>query len=380
MNTPGGRPRSQEALHFSLATPQDNAELQLFSRHAEMPGAIRFCFDRTPNYLDALRVEGRHTQVLVCREGPAGRIVATGHRSIKPVFVNGNVAPVGYLSGLRVEPTARNGRLLAHGYTFLRNLHKEQPAQVCLTTIMEDNQQAKEVLLSGRLGLPGYHDFGRFCCMAASLQTKSDYLPNSELIVRPATLADASAVVEFLNREGRSKQFFPQYRPEDFGVPGRLLSHLEWNDVFLAFRRNELLGVVAAWDQRVLRRWRVSGYNPWLRLLRFPLNLAAKLRGKPLLPKPGVAPHYFILSLICIRENDGTVFRTLLETVLREKRPRYAFFLAGLHERDPLLPDLLARPHFPLPSRLYVVAWEENAEAVQKLDRGRVPYLELGGL
>jgi hypothetical protein len=34
----------------------------------------------------------------------------------------------------------------------------------------------------------------------------------------------------------------------------------------------------------------------------------------------------------------------------------------------------------PLTSRLYVVAWPESAEIVQKLDRARVPYLELGGL
>jgi hypothetical protein len=33
-----------------------------------------------------------------------------------------------------------------------------------------------------------------------------------------------------------------------------------------------------------------------------------------------------------------------------------------------------------LPSRLYAVAWEDGAEAVRNLDRGRVPYLELGSL
>ena len=39
-----------------------------------------------------------------------------------------------------------------------------------LTTIMEDNRPAKEVLLSGRFGLPAYHDLGGFCCMAVGLQ------------------------------------------------------------------------------------------------------------------------------------------------------------------------------------------------------------------
>jgi hypothetical protein len=45
-----------------------------------------------------------------------------------------------------------------------------------------------------------------------------------------------------------------------------------------------------------------------------------------------------------------------------------------------LLPELQARPHFPLPSRLYVAAWEDGETAVKNLDPGLVPYLELGSL
>ena len=38
-----------------------------------MSGAIRFSFDRSPDYFAALRVEGRHTDVLVGREMKTGR-------------------------------------------------------------------------------------------------------------------------------------------------------------------------------------------------------------------------------------------------------------------------------------------------------------------
>lgn len=365
---------------FDLATQEDNLELQQFGCEAEMPGAIRFSFDRSPDYLAALCVEGRHSEVLVCRENRTRRVVATGHRSIKHAFLDGEAVPLGYLGGLRVEPHARSGKLLAQGYGVLRTLHDRRPAHLYLTTVMENNHQAKEVLVSGRLGLPTYHDFGRFCCMAVGLHSRGHSRPNSELLVRPAMAADGLAVVEFLNREGRTRQFFPEYRLHDFGRPGGLLSHLEWKDVFLAFRANELVGVLAAWDQRTFRRWQVTGYAPWLRLLRVPLNLVARLRKMPLLPSPGSPMDYFVLSLACIRGNDRIVFTTLLEAILREKRAEYSFFLAGLHERDPLLPELLVRPHVSLPSRLYVVAWKEGAEAVERLDAGRVPYLELGAL
>jgi hypothetical protein len=367
-------------FHFELATPRDNLELQQFSLEAAMPGAIRFCFDRTPDYLAALCVEGRQSEVLVCREGRSGRLVATGHRSVKTAFINGKPETLGYLSGLRVEAGVRSGQLLARGYGLLQTLHTHRPCQVYLTTIMEDNLLAKKVLLSGRFGLPAYHDLGRFCCMAVSLDGGSRDRSARGVCVRPGTASDGEAVVEFLNREGRSRQFFPEYRLEDFAVPGGLLANLEWADVFLAFRAGELVGVLAAWDQRAFRRWRVTGYASWLRLMMAPVNLVAGLRKMPLLPEPGTSPKCFVLSLVCMRQDDCTMFHTLLDAVVREKRAEYAFFLAGLHERDPLLPELLARPHVPLPSRLYAVAWEDGGAAVRELDRQRVPYLELGAL
>jgi hypothetical protein len=368
------------AYRFELATSADNEDLLRFSRTAEMPGAIRFTFDRAPDYLGALCVEGRQSEVLVCRDAQTGRVVATGHRSVKSVFVNGQPVSVGYLSGRRLDPTMRNRQILAHGYAALHRRHAGRQAQFHLSTIMEDNRPAKTVLLSGRCGLPAYHDFGRFCCMAVSLQTTPAAKSGVEILVRHASAADGPAIIAFLNQEGRSRQFFPEYRVEDIAVAGGLLSHLRWEDIFLALRGSALVGVVAAWDQRTFRRWQVTGYGPWLGLLRAPINLVAKIRKMPLLPKPASSLDYFSLSLACVCGNDRSVFKVLLEEVVREKRQHYDFFLAGLHERDPLLPELLALPHFPLPSRLYAVAWEEDAEAVQKLDRELVPYLELGSL
>ena len=368
------------SFRFEVASPADEPALRSFSRSVDMPGAIRFSFEREPDYFGALCVEGRQYEVLVCRETGTGRVRATGHRSIKPVFVNGQPTPVGYLSGLRLEEPVRNGRILGRGYHFLRERHGDGRALFYLTTIMEDNRHAKAALLSGRCGLPQYHDFGRFCCMAISLNSKGAARVNTDLRVRNAGPGDASTIIAFLQSEGRSRQFFPEYQMADFGTVGGLLSNLKWDDIFLEFRGDELIGVVAAWDQRFIRRWRVTGYAYWLRALRQPFNLLARVRRMPRLPKTGSTPDYFILSLVCIRGSDQAAFATLLEEVVRQKHRQYAFFLAGLHERDPLLPELLARPHFSLPSRLYVVAWEDGEAAVQKLDRMLVPYLELGSL
>ncbi|MBK8478394.1 MAG: hypothetical protein IPL39_19540 [Opitutaceae bacterium] len=367
-------------FRFSLATDADNAELLAFSRTAEMPGALRIAFDRGPDYLESLCVEGRHHEVLLCREAATGVLVATGHRSLKPAFVDGAPLSLGYLGGLHVAPSVRSAQLLTDGYASLGALHELRPAALYLTTIMEANAPAQAVLRSRRLGLPAYHDLGRFCCMAIDGRSGFNAPATNGLSVRRATVADGAALVAFLHREGRTKQFFPEYRVEDFGRPDGLLAHLDWSDVLLAFRRDEIVGTLAAWDQRKLRRWRIAGYVPWLRALRFPLNLLTRLRGMPSLPPPNAPLDYFILSLVCVRDNDRTVFRVLLDAAVRDRSHRVSFFIAGLHERDPLLPELANHPHVPLYSLLYAVAWEDGERALSALDRLRIPYVETGSL
>ncbi len=367
-------------FRFSLASAADNAELLAFSHTAEMPGALRIAFERGPDYLESLCVEGRHREVLLCREAATGMLVATGHRSIKSAFVDGEPLSLGYLGGLRVAPSVRSAQLLANGYASLRALHELHPAALYLTTIMEANAPAQAVLRSRRLGLPAYHDLGQFCCMAIDGRSDFNATATNGLSVRRATVTDGAALIAFLHREGPTKQFFPEYRVEDFGRPNGLLAHLDWSDVFLAFRGGEIVGTLAAWDQRKLRRWRIAGYAPWLRALRVPLNLLACLRGMPSLPPPSAPLDYFILSLVCLRDNDRAVFRVLLDTAVRDRSHRVSFFIAGLHERDPLLPELANHPHVPLYSRLYAVAWEDGERVLGALDHHRIPYLETGSL
>lgn len=373
-------PRLAATYRFALAEPADNDDLLRFGRNAEMPGAMRIHLDRAPDYFAALRAEGQRTDVLTCRDAANGTLLAIGHRSLKRCYVDGIVEPVGYLGGLRVAAPSRSARLLAEGYAQLRTLHERHPARIHLTTVLEDNTSALRVLRSGRLGLPSYHDLGRFCCVALNPKHLRPRSTPPGVSVRRAAASDAATVTGFLRREGASRQFFPCYDEHDFGRPGGLLPGLDWGDVFLAFRGTELVGTLAAWDQGAFRRWKIAGYAPWLRALRLPLNLVAMLQGKPTLPRPDAPLAARTLALTCIQGHDRTVFRALLGEIGAAVRGHSTLVIGGLHERDPLAPELLAIPHVPLHSRLFAVAWTGGGAEMPACDRERIPYLETGSL
>jgi len=364
---------------FDTAGPGDDLALRDMARRHEMPGKIRLSYAREPSFFDALAVEGQHNEVIVARDDRTGEIVGLATRSIKTAYLNGRQAPLGYLGGLRLEPSHRRGLALARGFGFLRRRHRDRRTRLYLTTILESNAEARTLLTSRRAGLPDYHDLGRLCCLALGIHRSRR--PGGRWIgsVRTARSDDLARVVEFWREHGPERQFFPAYSARDLTSSTGLLRGLAPEDILVAEHRGEILGTVAVWDQRAFRQNVVIGYSPLLGSVRRAYNGLARLAGYPRLPVPGDGLDLAHLSLTCARQNDREVFAALLQEAVELCRGRCSSLVAGLHERDPLLEVLLERRHLAYPSRLYAVTWDEGSEARRELD-DRVPYVELGGL
>jgi radical SAM superfamily enzyme YgiQ (UPF0313 family) len=361
-----------------MARTGDDADLRDTCWKMPMPGRIQVAYVREPSFFEALRVEGHYSDVVTGRDTETGRIVGIGSRSIKPAFINGEQEQLGYLSTLRLLEDYRYGTLLARGYRLIRESHGDGRAKLYLSTILESNEAAKQLIAAGRGGLPAYHDIGRFQAMAISLDQRPKAHRNRDVEVRPATRDDLPDLVRFWRGEGRLKQFFPAYSADDFSDHG-LLRGLDPSDVLMAVSGGQAVGTAAAWDQKSFRQSVVTGYSTALGALRPLYNGLASLLKYPQLPAPGSCLDYCHLSLVCIKDDDKDIFEALLAGITRESRSRYSFMMAGFHERHPLLPALRRYHHFAYPSRLYVVSWEDGEADFQRLDN-RVPYVEMGAL
>jgi hypothetical protein len=159
---------------FELATAADDAELRELLAATPTDGHIAVSFRREPSYFGAAAVHGEFHQTIICRDTASGLLVGAGMRSARNMFVNGELRPIGYLSGLRVRPEYRNLGLIARGYRFFRELHADGRAPLYLTTIAEGNRVAQSILTSGRAGLPAYHDAGRFCTFVISPRRRGE--------------------------------------------------------------------------------------------------------------------------------------------------------------------------------------------------------------
>jgi hypothetical protein len=369
-------------FEFALATPNDDAQLRQRMAEDWMQGKISVSFRREPNYFDGCNVQGETVQVIKCTEQQTGRIVGLGSRLISQAFINGEIKPLGYLADLRGHPEYRRGTLLARGYRFLRQLHDENPVPLYYSLILEGNTTALQNLVGGRAGLPHYRDMGRILTPAIHLD-----LPKPDIKIPGvrferngvgASHISLPAILQFVQTWQSKKQFAPYYQLADF--EGCRLTGLKAEDFYLAIRGNQLVGAVAAWNQQAFRQTHVERYSPQLAMIRPFYNLLARMTPLKPLPAPGKMVPYFYLAFVAIEDNNPEIFRGLLRTLYRDcHRGSWHYFIAGLHENDPLATVLKEYRRIEAAGRLFVIYYPDGEALFHQLD-GRVPYLEIAAV
>ncbi|MGA1874365.1 MAG: hypothetical protein ACMUIA_02025 [bacterium] len=368
---------------FELAQPDDDSALLEILQEMPMEGEIQVLYQSRPSYFDALQVSGREHQVIVCRKSGDRHIVGFGTRSLKQVFINGAVMNIGYLSNLRLQEKYRKGMLLSRGYRYLKALHEgDRRVPAYITTIIEGNSRAVRVLSSVRAGLPAYRYIGMYQVFAGSFRGARKRFKQTTCQVQKATADQLKTIISFLQDHGREKQFYPYYTLDDFrqAPAGGPLKGLHPEDIFLAFQGNEMVGLLARWDQREFKQIIITGYRGKARLMRPFYNLISRIMRAPTLPGTGETLHSFYIGLIAVKNNDPEIFKSLLHELYDESAATdYSFFVVGLAAQDPLCSALRDFRTVDYQSRIYFAGWEDSERLYHELD-GRIPYLEVGSL
>jgi len=341
-------------------------------------GRISVSFEREPNFFYGASIGNKFRQVLICNDSGDDKIIGIGARSVFDAYINGLPVSCGYLSNLRINAQFRSQTILARGYQFLYELHRDSRTKLYLTSIISDNHYVKQILTSKRMGLPFYRDYGLYNSYLIPLRGTRYRLNKTH--VRRAQYSDMPAIAQCLQGNAKQKQFYPVYLHNDFQSSNGFLKGFNFADFFLASRNNRIVGVMGMWDQRAFKQIVVRGYSQALGTIRPLHNRVAALFGSVKLPEIGSNLAVTYAFAIAVENNDVNIFEQLLAAVCNEANRRQCDYLAvGLHSRDSLCQGIKKIQHFLYKSNLYVVHWEDGTAEFDALDK-RVPYLEIATL
>ena len=364
---------------YVILNRSDEKLIRCFYEKIPTSGDLHFSLTREPDFFDALEAEGNDPDVLVMRKISSGEIIASIIASEKQCYISSKETSIGYMSSLRLAEKYRN-RLLGFFAKAVYEHQQKKGRKMSLISIFEDNSIARKNLLSGKGYMPRMRNLGivhTFIFKPLNISGKNNN--KADINIRFANIADIPSIVGFFERYGKNKTFFPGYKPMHFNSDRGILKNLKMEDIALAFRNDELTGVMGLWNQTGFRNWKIYTYSLKFYLLKPIINLYSWFNRKPLFPPSGKPIDYKNIALVCIRNNDQNVFNHLLKYQIINLPVRKKVYIAySMHESNPFLSNF-PLPKIDLKSCLYLAYWKEDEALASSLKIDEV-YLETGGL
>ncbi|MBI9049993.1 MAG: hypothetical protein JEZ00_11270 [Anaerolineaceae bacterium] len=362
-------------FEFRLAAAQDDADIRALIGSVSMPGAVSIKFAREPDYFLGATIMGNPCDVLVVRHQPDGQLAGIAVRAEHRAFVNGQDTPLGYIGQIRVAPAYRGRWLVNQGAEWFR---EASPLDLLhFGVIASENSRAGQLLV-GSHPPAGLHtrDVGGLTTCALLLRPSHPH-PTPGVNVHTGSSEMLPEIIDFWHRQGVRRQFFPAYTLEDFSN-GTCLRDLKAEDILIARRGSQIVGVLAVWDQAAYKQDVVESYGPTLRRLRPVYDLIARCIGARPLTPPGQAIQLAFAAGICILNDEPAVMQSLLSAAkIHAFQREKAFLMVGLSDDDPLLNVVRHHLHITYHSDLYAVSW--SPETIRQLDE-RLPYIEIATL
>ena len=382
MTTPGAKAASSSGatdLIFSIAEPSDDQELRELLASYHVGRDITLSIRKEPDFFEAMKVKGRHSRTFVCRDKASGKMIAMLSKSVKPVYLNGAVTPMGYFSNFRVHKDYRGRNIAFRAMASIFDLRGETDVPFFLATVMGGGDRLLNVLnrrsSSSFLmrGLGVYHN-----SMILVFNRSKPFDPAFKIVRGNADNLDC--IVECLKRNGARRNFYPVYDKQDFLDPDNYLKGFSYKDFYAAEADGKIVGVVGTWDQSHFSQTVITGYSRRMRYFARLYGLAARIFKLPELPKLNRTFPYVTIGFVAIDNDDPRILTSLLAAVYRDSMSSGPRYLAiAFHSDDPLRAAMKGFFSIPCESHLYALVPRDRPELLTTL-ADTVPYLELSAL
>lgn len=322
------------------ASPDDNDALLDLCR-IPVSGAVQLALEREPDYFAGAAVQAEEPEIYVAIHS-SGRLAGMFNVGYRTVFLDRQPTRLRYFCDLRIHPDFQRSRLLFEMMHF------------CLTNgIINDEELAQTVIFSDNLPMLAHLDLskrknttrrlahlyqliGEYHTYLVKLPAKIRSKPTENWEIRRATTADLAAMQRYLDSEERCYQGFPCYNFNKLAETN-YYRNLAIGDFYLAFEKDELVGIAGIWDQKAFKQTRITGYDRLLTFMRPIVNAFAGAAGSFALPEVGKVLSYFSLHTILIKEENPQILLALLGEISSDAAGKnFDYFLCGLRGDSPL--------------------------------------------
>lgn len=369
-------------FNFYLAGRDDDPEIRKLLAESPMPGRVGVAFEREPDFFSGCSVTGHNQRVYIGRETDSGELAFLAVTANIPRYIEGKTKTIGYLGQLRVADKYQGCFIPLRAMEFLHEHEDYKGPDLFFSVVSKENITPRTIFAEHPRPLfPKSIQIGNLYTAGITVGRKRKD-KKSPFTIHRGTPSLLDEVISFLNREGARKQLYPCYSREDFTEKG-LTRGFKLEDMRIACRNGEIIGTVGFWDQSAYKQSVVTSYDRSLRILKPFYNtistVISPFNGMHPLPKIGQPIISAYAAFICIRDDNLSVFRALLDTVynLAVSRGKH-HLLVGLAKNDPLLTVAKKYRHIAYYSSIHLFSLRRDIS--ESTVREQVPYIEIASL
>jgi hypothetical protein len=323
------------SITYRLGTPEDNPKIQELVSKVTMPGPATFCFQRSPDFFIGSNVIGTEWVLVVAidhdrNDAMAGLTVMSG----RDVFISGKVRKVFYSGDTRVDPYYRRRGIATEMFQVQKKY--KTPDDLLQGLVVKENVAP---IKAGRTAEKGvfFNDwFSHTIETSFMFMRKGAPRVPAGVEIRLATNADAPLMQAFFDKEAPRRHGYPVYSFEKLIAKDPFYAGLSMSDFALAFKGGQLVGMMAAWNQKAYKQTRIMGFKPLIAAVRPLYNLYSKIFGGFNLPPVGGALNYLSLYNILIANDDKELFQGMIDWVMVHQGKGFDAVATAMAQGDPL--------------------------------------------
>jgi GNAT superfamily N-acetyltransferase len=363
------------SITYRLGTPEDNPKIQELVAKVTMPGPATFCFQRVPDFFTGAKVIGEEFWLVVAvdherQDTLAGLTVF----SAKDVYISGKPRRLFYSGDTRVDPFYRRRGIGTDMFKVQKQFRKADDLLDGL--VIKENVST---ILKARDTGEFFNSWFTHVIETSFMFTRkaAPRIP-AGVEIRRATNADAAVMQAFHDKEAPRRNGYPIYSFAKLIAKDPFYAGLSMGDFALAFKNGQLVGMLAAWNQKAYKQTRLMAFGTALKLIRPVYNLYAKLFGGFNLPPVGGMLNYLSAYNVHIANDDKAVFQALIDWVMVNQGEGYDALAVCMAQGDPL--DAVPRSYKrqKMFTNHYWMSYGDDP--TPGIDSARPLYMELGRL
>jgi hypothetical protein len=328
----------KDHIAYGIGEIDEGWNTQMLALAKESPivsGGLELVIDRHPDIYFIARIKARKIRSagFFLKDELVGFVFLI-HR---PLWVNGSLEEVVYLSNLLVHPASRGKVPLFRISDFFLS-DPDMKEQVGFTLIMHGNAAVSRLLnrFHPRFpNVPKFREIGQW--QVDNILLLPRFHSKSKIRVRQAHMGDLDRIVEQLHEEYSYRLFGPEVSHDTIMHYINDLPGFGIENFYLAEMNDQVVGVCCAWDMSLVKKNRIMVYGNRLTFLRTLIRLLGWILNFPGLPAPGEAFREVTITDYASRERDPGILKAMLEQVYRQYRQhRYHLMILGHAAGDPI--------------------------------------------